>query len=68
MLNELRSRADRGELELLDNRYPWADLKKDFLAWAKQSVRRWREYEADLDKFEEFSPRPMCVDRDAAAD
>ena len=54
MLNELRSRADRGELGLLDNRYPWADLKKDFIAWAKQNVRRWREYEADLNKFEEF--------------
>jgi integrase len=60
MLNELRSRADRGELGLLDNRYPWSDLKKDFLAWAKQNVRRWREYEADLNKFEEFS-RIGCV-------
>ena len=55
MLNELRSRADRGALELLDNRYPWDDLKKDFLGWAKQSVRRWREYESDLEAFERFS-------------
>jgi integrase len=60
MLNELRSRADRGELELLDNRYPWADLKKDFLAWAKQNIRRWEEYEMDLNKFEEFC-RVRCV-------
>ena len=60
MLNELRSRADCGELELLDNRYPWDDLKKDFLVWAKQNVRRWREYEADLNKFEEFS-HVRCV-------
>jgi site-specific recombinase XerD len=60
MLNELRSRADCGELGLLDNRYPWADLRKDFLAWAKLEIRRWREYEADLDKFEEFCP-VRCV-------
>ncbi len=60
MLNELRSRADRGALELLDNRYPWDDLKKDFLAWAKQSVRRWREYESDLVAFEKFS-HVRCV-------
>jgi integrase len=54
MLNELRSRADKGALELLDNRYPWADLKRDFIAWAKQSVRRWQEYKSDLEKFEAF--------------
>jgi integrase len=41
-------------LALLDNRYPWADLKKDFLAWAKQSVRCSREYAADLKAFEKF--------------
>lgn len=60
MLNELRSRADRGELELLDNRYAWDELRKDFLAWAKQNIRRWREYESDLTKFEEFS-HVRCV-------
>jgi integrase len=60
MLNELRSRADRGGLELLDNRYPWEDLRKDFLAWAKQSVRRWQEYQSDLDAFEKFS-HVRCV-------
>lgn len=60
MLNELRSRADRGELGLLDNRYPWADLRNDFLAWAKQNIRRWQEYESDLEKFEEFS-HVRCV-------
>jgi integrase len=60
MLNELRSRADRGALELLDNRYPWDDLKKDFLAWAMQSVRRWREYQSDLEAFEKFS-HVTCV-------
>lgn len=60
MLNELRSRADRGALELLDNRYPWDELKRDYLAWAKQNIRRWREYESDLVKFEEFA-RVQCV-------
>jgi integrase len=60
MLNELRSRADRGELELLDNRYPWTDLKKDFLAWAKQSTRCAKAYESDLEAFERFS-HVRCV-------
>lgn len=60
MLTELRSRADKGQLGLLDNRYPWADLRKDFLAWAKLEIRRWQEYEADLKKFEEFCP-VRCV-------
>jgi integrase len=60
MLNELRSRADRGALELLDNRYPWDDLKKDFLAWAKQSTRSAAAYESDLAAFEKFS-HVRCV-------
>src|SRR5262245_40940740 len=60
MLNELRSRADRGALELLDNRYPWDDLKKDFLAWAKQSTRSAAKYKADLEAFEAFC-RVRCV-------
>jgi integrase len=54
LLNALRHRADKADFDLLDNRYPWADLRKDFLAWAKQNVRGWHEYETDLDKFEEF--------------
>lgn len=55
MLNELRGRADRGSLELLDNRYPWAELKKLFLVWAKQSTRSAKLYAADLLAFENFS-------------
>ena len=53
---------------MLDNRYPWADLKKDFLAWAKQHIRDWDEYEADLEEFEEFSHVTLCVAGDATAD
>lgn len=56
MLNELRSRADKGELQLLDNRYPWADLRKMFMAWAKQHIRDWRQYENSLKTFEKFTP------------
>ncbi len=54
ILNELRSKVVKGKWDLLDNRYPWAQLKKDFLAWAKQNIRRWREYQSDLEKFEQF--------------
>jgi integrase len=56
MLNELRSRADKGALQLLDNRYPWAELRKAFLAWAKQNVADWRQYQRALDTFEKFLP------------
>ena len=54
ILNALRFRADKASFDLLDNRYPWSELRRDFLAWAQQNVRRWAEYEADLVKFEEF--------------
>src|SRR5436190_24293783 len=60
MLTELRSRADLGDLELLDNRYPWDDLKKLFLTWAKQTCRTSRQFEADLLAFEKFS-HVTCV-------
>ena len=55
MLNELRVRADRGEFGILDNDYPWTDLKTEFLQWAEQSVRGHKQYKADLKKFEEFA-------------
>jgi hypothetical protein len=38
--------------DLLDNRYLWGDLRKDFLEWAKQNERGWEQYESGLDKFE----------------
>ena len=56
MLNDLRSRADRADFNLLDNSYAWADLKAEFLRWAKQSLRPpvFREYERDVKKIEEY--------------
>ena len=60
MLNELRSRADRGDLQLLDNRYPWCDLRKLFLAWTKQHIKRWQEYHSDLVAFERYC-NPTCT-------
>jgi integrase len=55
MLTELRSRADKGDFGLVDNDYPWADLKAEFLRWARQSVRRPQEYAADLARLESFT-------------
>ncbi len=51
---ELRSKVVKGKWDLLDNRYPWEQLKKDFLAWAKQHVRGWKVYKSNLEKFEGF--------------
>lgn len=39
MLNELRSRADNSDFGILDNAYPWAELKREFLAWAQRTLR-----------------------------
>jgi integrase len=55
ILNDLRSRADRADFDLIDNDCPWSDLKAEFLKWARQSVRRPKEYEADLARFESFT-------------
>lgn len=56
MLNELRSRADKSDFDLLDNRYPWADLRKAFMAWAKQHVSDWQQYDHSLRQLEKFTP------------
>jgi len=56
MLNELRSRADKAQLEITDNNYPWKELKALFLKWARQQKRRStaQQYEGDLRVFEQF--------------
>jgi integrase len=61
LLNDLKARADRADFNLLDNACPWADLKAEFLRWAKQSVRNPQDYERDLRRFEESChPRLVC--------
>ena len=54
LLNELRARADKADFDLLDNDYPFATLKAEFLKWASQSIRHPEDYEADLTRFEKF--------------
>ena len=54
VLNELRARADKADFGLVDNGCAWAELKKEFLGWARQAVRGHRKYEQDLAKFEQF--------------
>ncbi|MCC9608081.1 tyrosine-type recombinase/integrase [Blastopirellula sp. JC732] len=54
LLNELKARADRADFGILDNDYSWADLKTEFLRWAKQQTRIAGEYESTLKKFEEY--------------
>jgi integrase len=55
VLNELRSRADKADFDLVDNDYPFVELKAEFLKWARQSVRRPQEYEADLARIESYT-------------
>ena len=53
MLNELRARADFG---LVDNAYPWSDLKREFLAWMRQQTRSEDGYTISLGWFEQYRP------------
>jgi integrase len=39
---------------MIDNDYPWEDLKAEFLRWAKQSVRNPEMHERDLKRFETY--------------
>jgi integrase len=54
ILTELRARASRGEFNLIDNDYPYVDLKREFLKWAQQAVKHFHEYERDLKTIETY--------------
>ena len=54
LLAELKGRAVRGEYNLLDNHYPFIKLRNEFVAWAKQTKRDWKQYETSLRHIEEF--------------
>lgn len=54
LLNTLRARADKADFGQVDNDCPWSELKAEFLRWARQSIRRPRDYESDLARFEAF--------------
>ncbi len=56
ILNDLKARADKADFGLIDNDYPYADLKSKFLKWVDQSLRRPDEYKRHLRRFEEFNP------------
>lgn len=56
LLNEERARSDKADYGLVDNDYSWAKLRDEFLRWARQSVRNWRVYDADLKAFESYAP------------
>lgn len=62
MLADLRHRYYRDDYGITDNNFPWSDLKKEFLAWAKQALRPAvsAEYERDLRDFELFA-NPQTV-------
>lgn len=54
MLRDLRARADKAGAGILDNDYLWQDIKAEYLRWAKQQIRDWKDYEEALAKFEEY--------------
>ena len=53
-------RADKGTLGLIDNKYPWDDLRAEFIEDVKQRLRTWTEYVKHLDQFERFR-KVKCV-------
>ena len=54
LLNDLRARADRGDFGIVDNDYPWQDLKREFLRMKRQTTRQPETYDQDLRKIEEY--------------
>lgn len=51
LLHELQNRADKADFNLLDNDYPLADLKKQYLKYCQQTLKpsSARRYETCLD-------------------
>ena len=66
LLSELRNRAERGDFGIIDNHYPWADLKQMFLRWAKSSISEWNQYRKDLERFERYSSVQSVAEVNAA--
>jgi len=62
MLNDLKARLDKAGAGILDNSYPWDDLKREYLTWAKQQLRTAGQIEATLNKFEEYR-KPQTIAR-----
>lgn len=60
LLNDMRARADKADFGILDNDYPWKDMKEAYIRWAKQQTRVGSEYETTLKKFEEYQ-KPVSL-------
>jgi len=54
ILVELKAKYARAAHGMLDNDYLWADLKKEFLRWARQHVKEHDKYEQELGRFEKY--------------
>lgn len=54
-LYDLRARADKGQLGIIDNDCPWAPIKEEFLAWIRQNNRDAKQYAHDLENLERFA-------------
>lgn len=56
MLNDLRARADLASFGLINNNYPWAELKTLILSWAKQTNRpsTLAQYALDIRLFDAY--------------
>lgn len=54
MLRDIQARIEKREYGILDNDCPWKEIKDQFLAWVRRSLRGAHEYERDLRRFEAF--------------
>ena len=54
LLNELKARANRADFDLLDNDYPWKELKAEYLRFKEQTTRNPRDYREHLTFFEKY--------------
>ena len=56
LLNDMRAKLDRGDLGVVDNRYPWQLALDEYLRWANQTKRCAGEYEAILNRYRDYRP------------
>lgn len=61
LLREKQIRATKKAHGHHDNDYPWADLKRSYLAWAKQHLKRPADQQKLIERFEKHV-RPRTVD------
>jgi len=55
LMTQLRAQVEFGEFDLKSQDYPWQDLRDEYVRYVRQTVKRPKEYERDIEKLESFT-------------